>query len=564
MIRRVTQVHTMSKADLLLDGDTLGESLRAIAGAAPLASVSFPALGKRITNTWLLSHADHCARRLIADGVRPGDIVGLLAPAGPGLLAGLFGSWLAGAAVTVLPAQLGFFSTKGQLSRLGRMIDTAGMRHLVADDMTDDLVRQLAQDRPSLCVLPALPADAPSVPLPRSDPAGLAVVQFTSGTVTEPRGVLLSHRAIMAGLRAIVVSARQGPGDAIVQWMPHYHDMGLFGHLSFVLNGGDSHIFDPMALLRRPRELLRYLAACRATTFTGMNFAYETLIDAASGEALDGLDLSAWRLAYNGAEPVSPDTVRRFQETFAPAGVAPHVMYPVYGLAEATLAVTFPVPGSRPTMITVDRAELGRTGQVRLTAPGQAHAKTVVSVGRPVAGLAARLTDDQGRPLGPGRLGELQVRGEMVTSGYLGRPRASAGLFDGDWLRTGDLAFQLEGEYFVVGRRKEMTIVHGQNFFPEDAEAVARVVPGVYRQHAVAAGQVGPAGEEYIAVIAETILADGGRDGLARDIRQRVITELGTPDIQVHLVPPRWLTRTTSGKWQRLLAVQRLQVGSEP
>jgi fatty-acyl-CoA synthase len=554
----------MSKTDPLLAGDTLGESLRAVARAAPQASVSFPARATNMTNTWLLSHSDRCARGLVADGVRPGDIVGLIAPAGPGLLAGLFGCWLAGAAVTVVPAQLGFASTEGQLRRLGRMMDATEMRHLVADDLNDGLVRRLAQERPGLRAVPALPSDAPSVPLPRSDPGDLAVVQFTSGTVTEPRGVMLSHRAIMAGLRAIVVSSRQGPGDVIVQWMPHYHDMGLFGHLSFVLNGRDSHIFEPMALLRRPGDLLRYLAACRATTFTGMNFAYEILIEAASREVLDGLDLSAWRLAYNGAEPVNPDTVRRFQEAFAPAGVAPHVMYPVYGLAEATLAVTFPVPGSLPTMITVDRAELGRTGRVRRTGPGQADAKTVVSVGRPVAGLAVRLADDRGRLLGSGQLGELQVRGEMVTSGYLGHPRASAGLFDGDWLRTGDLAFQLDGEYFVLGRRKEMAIVHGQNFFPEDAEAVARVVPGVYRQRAVAAAQAGPAGEEYIAVIAETSLADGGRDGLARDIRQRIITELGTPNIRVHLVPPRWLTRTTSGKWQRLLALQRIQEGSRP
>lgn len=549
-----------SKAAELIDGDTLAASLRAVAAAAPLASVTFPGLGKKITSTWLLDRADHCARRLIDGGVRPGDIVGVLAPPGPGLLAGLFGCWLAGAVVTVLPARPGFVNGNGQVGRLGRMVSTARVRHLVADDVHDDLVRQLAQDRLGLCVVPALAADAPSVPLPRSDPADLAVVQFTSGTVTEPRGVLLSHRAVMAALRAIVVSSRQGQDDVMVQWMPHYHDMGLFGHLSFLLNGCDSHIFEPIALLRRPAELLRYLAACRATTFTGMNFAYEALIDAASAEVLDGLDLSAWRLAYNGAEPVSPQTVRRFQETFAPAGVAPHVMYPVYGLAEATLAVTFPVPGSLPALVTVDRAELGRTGQVRLTAPGQPDAKTVVSVGRPVAGLAVRLADEQGRPLGPGQLGEIQVRGDMVTSGYLGgSASASAELFDGDWLRTGDLAFQLGGDYFVVGRRKEMTIVNGQNFFPEDAEAIARTVPGVYRRHAVAAGQAGQAGEEYIAVIAETSLADSARAGLARDIRQRVVTELGTPNIQVHLVPPRWLTRTTSGKWQRLLALQRLQ-----
>ena len=552
----------MSTTDLLLDGDTLGESLRAVARAAPQASVTFPGLATSITNVSLLSRAEHCARRLVADGVRPADIVGLVAPAGPGLLAGLFGCWLAGAAVTVLPALPGFSSTEGQLRRLGRMMDTAGMRHLVADDINDEMVWRLAQNRLGLCVVPALSADAPAVPLPRNDPADLAVVQFTSGTVTEPRGVLLRHGAVMAGLRAIAISARHGPDEVIVQWMPHYHDMGLFGNLAVLLNGGSSHILEPMALLRRPGELLRYLAACRATIFTGMNFAYEILIDAASREVLDGLDLSAWRLAYNGAEPVNPDTVRRFQETFASAGVAPHVMYPVYGLAEATLAVTFPVPGALPTMITVDRAELGRTGRVRLAKPGQADAKTVVSVGRPVAGLAVRLTDDRGRLLGPGQLGELQIRGEMVTSGYLGSPRASAGLFDGDWLRTGDLAFQMNGEYFVMGRCKEMTIVNGQNFFPEDAEAVARGVPGVYRQHAVATAQAGPVGEEYIAVIAETNLADGRRDGLARDIRQRVVTELGTPNIRVHLVPPRWLTRTTSGKWQRLLALQRLQEGS--
>jgi fatty-acyl-CoA synthase len=554
----MTEVHATGTAGLLLDGDTLGESLRAVACAAPQASVTFPGLAASMSNASLLNRAEQCARLLVADGVRRGDIVGLVAPPGPGLLAGLFGCWLAGAAVTVLPTQSGFSSTEGQLSRISRMMDTAGMRHLIAGDLGDDMVGRLVQCRTGLRVVPALVADAPFVALPHGDPGDLAVVQFTSGTVTEPRGVLLSHRAVLAGLRAIAVSARHTPDEVIVQWMPHYHDMGLFGHLSVLLNGGNSHVLAPMALLRRPAQLLRYLATSRATIFTGMNFAYEILIDAASGDVLDGLDLSAWRLAYNGAEPVSPDTVRRFQETFAVAGVAASVMYPVYGLAEATLAVTFPVPGSLPAMVTVDRAELGRSGRVRLADPGQPDAKTVVSVGRPVAGLAVRLAGDRGLPLGPGQLGELQVRGEMVTSGYLGSSRGSAGLFDGDWLRTGDLAFQLDGEYYVMGRRKEMTIVNGQNYFPEDAEAVARVVPGVYRRRAGDTAQAGLAGEEYIAVIAETTLPDPSRDGLAREIRQRVVTELGTANIQVHLVPPRWLTRTTSGKWQRLLALQRI------
>lgn len=206
----MTEPHAAGTAGLLIDGDTLGESLRAVARAAPRASVTFPGLATSITNASLLTLAEHCARRLVADGVRRGDIVGLAAAPGPGLLAGFFGCWLAGAAVTVLPTRSGFSTTEGQVRRIGRMMDTAGMRHLVAGDPGDEMVWRLAQRRTGLCVVPALPADAPSGPLPPAEPADLAVVQFTSGTVTEPRGVLLSHRAVMAGLRAIAVSARFG------------------------------------------------------------------------------------------------------------------------------------------------------------------------------------------------------------------------------------------------------------------------------------------------------------------------------------------------------------------
>jgi fatty-acyl-CoA synthase len=554
-----------------LASDTLGDSLLAVAASAPRASTVFPDADAEISAAGLADLAHSCARSLLADGVAPGDVVGVLAPAGPGLLAALFGSWLAGAAVTVLPLP-SVGDPAAQLGRLSRIADSAGMRHLVADARGLDCARLLQRDRPGLRVWPAICPLPPRAVLPGVRPDDLAVVQFTSGTTTRPRGVMLSHRAVLAGLRSMVTSSRITASDVLVQWMPHYHDMGLFGHLATLLTGGDSLVFDPLTLLRRPGELLRRMSASRATLFTGMNFAYEMLIAAATPAVLDQLDLSSWRLAYNGAEPVSAATVARFAQTFSQAGVAPHVMHPVYGLAEATLGVTFPEPGTPARMATFDRAELGATGRVSLVGPDHPHVKTAVSVGRPVSGLEVRLADEQGPVPGSGKLGEIQVRGAAVTSGYLNDAGATAALFDGGWLRTGDLGFRLGDDYYVMGRRKEMIIVHGQNYFPEDAEAIARAVPGVYRQHAVAVAETDSGTDsaastststgERIAVIAETTLSGAQATDLQRQIRQRVTAGLGTTQISVHLVTPRWLTRTTSGKWQRLLAARKLSEGT--
>jgi len=546
-------------------GGTLGDSLLAVTASAPQAITVFPdaGAGAEISAAGLAELAHNCARSLVADGMAPGDVVGVLAPAGPGLLAALFGTWLAGGAVTVLPLPA-VGDPAAQLGRLSRIADSAGMRHLVADSRGLDCAKLLQRDRPGLRLCPAICALPPRAVLPGVRPDDLAVVQFTSGTTTRPRGVMLSHRAVLAGLRSMVTSSHITASDVLVQWMPHHHDMGLFGHLTMLLTGCDSLVFDPLTLLRRPAELLRRMSAAHATLFTGMNFAYEMLIAAATPAVLDQLDLSSWRVAYNGAEPVSAATVARFAETFGQAGVAPHVMYPVYGLAEATLPVTFPEPGTPPLMATFDRAELGAAGRVSLVGPDHPHAKTAVSVGRPVSGLEVRLADEQCPVPGSGEVGEIQVRGPAVTSGYLNDTDATAALFDGGWLRTGDLGFRLGEDYYVIGRRKEMIIVHGQNYFPEDAEAIARAVPGVYRQRAVAVAESGTGAStgtgtgERIAVIAETTLTGAQASDLRRQIRQRVTAVLGTTQISVHLVTPRWLTKTTSGKWQRLLAAGKL------
>ena len=369
---------------------------------------------------------------------------------------------------------------------------------------------------------------------------------------------MLSHAAVMAGLRAILFSSGLTTEDLLVQWIPHHHDMGLFGHLSQILNGAESHVFAPAWFLRHPDCLLRYMSDHRATTLTGPNFAYDLLCNAATPELVAELDLSRWRIAFNGAEPISPVTVARFADVFAPAGVAASVMYPVYGMAEATLPITFPIPGSKPRVVLVDRDELAACGTVTSVKHGHPRAKALVSVGSPVQGIHVRLVDGQGRELGTGRVGEIHIRGPMVTTGYLRDPQATGDLFDDGWLRTGDLGFRLGEDYFVAGRRKEMVVVNGCNYFPQDAEAVARTVPGVFRHRAVAVADTSSDERECIGVIVETTADSMARQQLRDEILRRVVDALGMPYVQVYCVGPHWLTRTTSGKWRRLDAARKL------
>jgi acyl-CoA synthetase (AMP-forming)/AMP-acid ligase II len=238
-------------------------------------------------------------------------------------------------------------------------------------------------------------------------------------------------------------------------------------------------------------------------------------------------------------------------------------MYPVYGMAEATLSVSYPRPGEAPRIVAVDRDKLAAGGAVQalhVTGPGDpgTGAKQVVSVGRPVHGVQVRIRGAAAEPVLDASLGEIQIRGDAVSTGYYGDPAATRRLFEDGWLRTGDLGFQLDGDLFVTGRLKEMIIVRGQNFFPEDVEAVARDVPGVYRRRCVAVAGQGDDGREYAGVIVESA---SPAEEIRAEVARRVAAELGLAQVRVHVVKPRWLTRTTSGKWQRALAAQRVAAG---
>ncbi|MFD3518390.1 AMP-binding protein [Streptomyces sp. NPDC058657] len=538
-----------------LDSPTLCDALRAL---GPGASMTYPRTGERLDATGLDTASERFAHALVAAGVRPGDVVGLLSPTGPQVLVGLLGIVRAGAAASMLPTTAG--TPEREAERLAPAIGAAGMRHLVVHPDCADTARVLHGLHPALTMVDTESSAGPSPAgrLPRVSPEDLAVVQFTSGSTSAPKGVMLSHATVLAGLRAIAASARMSGDDVMVTWVPHFHDMGLFGPLAVLFAGGSVHVIPPLDFVRRPGRVLRLLAETGATLLTGPDFSYQRLAAAAAREPAPELDLSRWRLAFNGAEPVRAATVDAFRTQLAPAGVAPSTMYPVYGMAEATLAITFPAPGTAPRVVHVDRRRLSDEGLAVEVPSDHPKAKPLVSVGRPVLGMGMRLVDTAGSVCGKGQLGEIQISGPAVTTGYYGDPAATAAAFDGPWLRTGDLGLQLDGDLFVTGRRKEMIVVNGQNHFPEDAESLARDLPGVHRGRCVAYADT--AGERL--TVAVEIAPGGDPDEVAGQIHRTLTERLGTASVHVHPLRPGWLPVTTSGKWQRGLVRDLLADGA--
>jgi fatty-acyl-CoA synthase len=332
--------------------------------------------------------------------------------------------------------------------------------------------------------------------------------------------------------------------------------MGLFGLLAALVAGADAHVFTPFSFLRRPLQVMRYFADVRGTLMTGPNFGYDLILDALK-RSPDRLDLSSWRVAYNGAERVNPRTVDRFRDELRSAGVGSTVMFPVYGMAEATLAITFSQYGSEPAAVVVDRDQLDIGQSIVPVTDDHPRAKRLVAVGRPVEGMRVRVMAGQG-PAAAGVLGEIEALGPSIMVGYHRDTEATARAFDDGWLRTGDLGFEAHGRLYIAGRRKEMVIVHGRNYFPEDVEAIVADLPGVFRGRCVAFAD-SEGDQEVIGVIVESSrYGDVPAAVLAEQLRRPVTAALGMSQVRIHLVPPRWLTRTTSGKWQRLEAARRI------
>jgi acyl-CoA synthetase (AMP-forming)/AMP-acid ligase II len=474
--------------------------------------------------TALYERAQRAAGALRDLGVGPGDRVAIVLPTGADFMDAFFGAVLAGAVPVPLypPVRLGRMEEFHR--RTARMLRACGARLVLSDGRISRLLRvAIADARPALGLHPVRQG-RPFAAAAR--PEDVLLIQFSSGTTVDPKPVALTHRNVLANVAAIETIVPADDAQAGVSWLPLYHDMGLIGCLLLaVYRPGPLTLIPPEAFLARPALWLRAISRKRATISVAPNFAYGLCVRRARDPELQGVDLSSWRFALNGAEPVAPAVLRRFSERFARHGFDPRALMPVYGLSEASLAVTFTPAGRGPRSISSGSRELA-------------------SVGMPLPGFELDI-----------REGRIFVRGPSVMRGYFGDPAATAAAVSDGWLDTGDLGFEHEGELFVSGRAKDVVILRGRNHAPQEFEDALDGAPGVRPGCAAAVGLSTPEGEELLLLVE----ADGAAD--AELIRAQVTERTGVRPHAVQLLAPGTLPRTSSGKLRRGEALRQLQAG---
>jgi len=479
-------------------------------------------------------------------GVRPGDRVPILLPTSPDFVGAFFGAQLAGATPVPLPTPLGFGRLDRTMERLERIVTDADADVLVTSGRYAGAAAQseALRARVRRTIEPAQVSSTPSITIwPSVDPEALALLQYTSGTSGVPKGVGISHRALVANTASIAHALALEPADVGVSWLPIFHDMGLVGGLlTPVTSPFEVHVLPPEAFLVRPRRWLQLLTDVGATVSPAPNFAYELCTRRVEG--LEALGLEGWRAALNGAEMVHASTLDRFTARFGRVGFRADAFTPVYGLAESTLAVCAPTLGREPTRARFDTAALER-GEAVASSAG----RSFVSVGQPVAGAEVRIADGA-RALEDGRVGEIQTRGPSVMRGYFRQPEATAASFVDGWLRTGDLGFSFRGDLFVKGRAKDVVVQGGRNVYPEDVEQAALEGPEPCGAAAAFGVEDAAAGTERLVLVVE-VRGGGERDALARRIRGRVLDALGVGVDEIALWPLGRVPRTTSGKVRR-------------
>ena len=510
-------------------------------------------------------------------GVRAGDCVALMLPSGLDFFRCFFGILRAGAVPVPMYPPARPNQLEEHLRRQAGILRNCEAHVLITFDRVRPLARMLAGLSPALAhvTTPAQLADGARTQAGPGSHGGahparageLALIQYTSGSTGDPKGVALSHANLLANIRAWGQAAALSARDVCVSWLPLYHDMGLIGTwLGSLYHGLPLILMSPLDFLARPERWLWAIHRHRGTVTAAPNFAFELCVKRLADQDLRGLDLSSWRLAANGAEPVNPDTLARFAATFAAYGLQAGALMPVYGLAECSVGLCVPPPGRGVVVDHVSRTALTREGRARPLsaaadgargAEGKGEAEgdvaRIVSCGPALPGHALRIVDGEGRPLPERHVGALEFRGPSATAGYYRNPQASATLFHDGWLATGDHAYLADGELYITGRAKEMIIRAGRNIYPYDLEQAIGELPGVRKGCVAVFGvQRDQAGEERLVVVAETRLQD---EAERRQLEQRIVAaamaQLELAPDEIVLAPPHAVLKTSSGKIRR-------------
>jgi fatty-acyl-CoA synthase len=507
---------------------------------------------------WLLAEASAVAGGLRERGVRRGDAVAVMLPTGLDFLRTFQGILIAGAIPVPIYPPVRLDRLAEYAERQAGILADAGAIVLVTISRALPIVDILRPRVPSLrevTTADALAALGASWAAPEGDASDPAFIQYTSGSTGQPKGVLLTHENLLSNIQAIADGVGATPTDVGASWLPLYHDMGLIGSWLFCLHRGlPIDVQSPMSFLARPERWLWAIHKRRASLSAAPNFAYELCVRKVPDSALEGLDLSSWRCALNGAEPVNPETLERFVARFERCGFRREAFLPVYGLAESSVALCFPPPGRGPRIDLVDRQAFERRHQADPAGEGDAQPLRFVSVGRALPLHEVRIVDEAGKDVQERTVGRLVFRGPSTTAGYFRKPEATAAItLPGGWLDSGDLAYLADGEAFVAGRTKDLIIKAGRNLVPQEIEEVASQVEGTRKGCVVAFGVTQEAqGTEMLVVVAETRARDAARkDRLAAAITDRVAGAVGVPPDVVVLVAPGAVPKTSSGKIRR-------------
>jgi len=527
----------------------------------------------------LLRAAEAVAHGLLRRGLAAGATVAIMLPSGPDFFRAFFGALLAGAVPVPLYPPARASQIEEHLGRQAGILESCQAACLLVTAEVR-LPGRLLQARVSslshVLTLAELAAstianvDKPAPALPPVAARDTAFLQYTSGSTGDPKGVVLSHANLLANIRAWSRAIALSPTDVIVSWLPLYHDMGLIGAwLGSLYNGLPLVLMSPLDFLARPQRWLWAIHRYRGTVSAAPNFAYEMCARRIPDEELAGLDLSCWRLAANGAEPVSAQTLTRFAERFAPYGFSAAALAPVYGLAECTVGLAVPPPGRGARIERVERARLEDEG-LAVPAMGDAadaEALELPGCGFPLPGHEIRIVGPDGRELPERRIGQLEFRGPSATAGYFRNPPASRQLFHDGWLDSGDLAYLANGEVFLTGRVKDIIIRAGRNLYPYELEAAIGDLPEV-RRGCVAVFGVADAGsgsERLVAVVEIRPEVDSAADGgqaLRLAINELALKILGEPFDDVALAPPHAVLKTSSGKIRRAAIREHYRAGT--
>jgi acyl-CoA synthetase (AMP-forming)/AMP-acid ligase II len=520
---------------------------------------------ERVNGAELLDRAQRAAATLRGNGVQPGDHVLLMLTAQSDFIDVFLGAiWADAVPVPLFPP---IFSTRPEdfVANFAEIAATSGAHVLIA---SEDIVSKMAGFTERLGgnfrILSHSSANFSDERLdkePTRELTDLALLQFTSGSTGTPKGVALSHANVLANVQAIGRAVQINADDTGVSWLPLYHDMGLISLLTTLYWGGRVVVLSPLDFARDPGIWLRSISEHGGTLSPAPNFAFRRCLRIAD-EDLAGLDLSTWRVAFNGAEPVDPDTVNQFTRRFAAYGFRRSTLYPVYGLAEHTLAVSFPSLGQGPRFDTVNRNHLASSGVAGTVPTDHPDAVSFVSVGKPLEGVSVEIHDEQGLLLPEGQVGEILVKSASVMTGYFENETATEDAISDGWLKTGDLGYLKDGMLYITGRIKDLIIRAGRNYYPTDIESAATGVSGVRAGRAAAFSVSGDTGEGDVVLLAESSVSDKKqRTKLIRDIATAVTARVGFRPERVVLYARGTLPITSSGKVRRRVARARFMNG---